>query len=455
MAQQEQWKSKIGFILATAGSAIGLGAIWKFPYVAGTGGGGAFFFLFITFTLVLGMPLLMGEFLIGRKGQTNPIDTYRKLASNPKWGFIGKMGVFTSFILLSFYSVVGGWIILYIVKIVTGGLSVQNDEQYMHLFEDIISNPFSTVIAQFTFMLIAILVVSQGIQKGIEVASKIMMPALLILFIGLVIRSLSLDGAMEGVKFLLVPDFSKLTSESILFALGQSFFTLSLGVSVMVTYASYLPKTQNIPKSAISIILLNTIIALMAGLAIFPGVFAFELEPNAGPVLIFAVLPAVFNHMPFGMVLFLAFLILFLFAALTSAFSMVEIIVASVTKSDATKRKKYTWLTGILIFIVGIPSCLSYGVLSDVKFFNKTVFDLMDFTVSNILMPLGALLIAVFVSRFVSKDVLYSELKQGSNIGNIFFSIWFVLLKYVTPIAIIIVFLDVVGLFKWIVNVFN
>ncbi|MUK88496.1 hypothetical protein GMD78_08835 [Ornithinibacillus sp. L9] len=455
MSQQEQWKSKIGFILATAGSAIGLGAIWKFPYVAGTGGGGAFFFLFLAFTLILGMPLLLGEFIIGRKGQSNPINTYSKLASNPKWSIIGKIGVFTSFILLSFYSVVGGWIILYIVQIVAGGLNGLDEGRYMQLFEEIISNPFATLIAQFVFILISILVVSKGIQKGIELASKIMMPALLILFIGLVIRSLSLDGAMEGVKFLLVPDFTKLTSESILFALGQSFFTLSLGVSVMVTYASYLPRTQNLPQSAISIIILNTIIALLAGLAIFPGVFSFDLEPNAGPVLIFAVLPAVFNQMPFGMFFFLAFLILFLFAALTSAFSMIEIIVASVTKNNPKKRKKSTWIIGILIFIVGIPSCLSYGMLADVQLFNRTFFDLMDFAVSNILMPLGALLIAIFVSQKVSKDVLFTELKSGSNIGRGFFSIWYILLKYVTPIAIIIVFLDVLGLFNWIIDVFK
>ncbi|MEN2768084.1 sodium-dependent transporter [Ornithinibacillus xuwenensis] len=455
MSQQEQWKSKLGFILAAAGSAIGLGAIWKFPYVAGTGGGGAFFLLFLVFTFVLGMPLLLGEFIIGRRGQSDPVNTYRKLTDNPKWSLIGKLGVFTCFMLLSFYSVVGGWIILYILKIFTGAFNGLTQDQYGALFGEIIANPLTTLTAQLVFLFITILVVAKGVQKGIEVASKVMMPALLILFIGLVIRSLSLEGAMDGVEFLLVPDFSKLTSESILFALGQSFFTLSLGVSVMVTYASYLPKKQNLPQSAISIIALNIVIALLAGLAIFPGVFSFDLEPNAGPVLIFSVLPAVFNQMPFGMYFFLAFLILFLFAALTSAFSMVEIIVAAVTKNKQEKRKKTTWIVGILIFVVGIPSCLSYGVLADVKLFDKTFFDLVDFAVSNVLMPLGALLIAIFVSRKVSKDVLYEELRQGSRISQSFFSIWYFLLKYVTPIAIIVVFLDVLGLFKWIGKLFS
>ncbi|TKC14406.1 sodium-dependent transporter [Robertmurraya kyonggiensis] len=455
MSQQEQWKSKIGFVLAAAGSAIGLGAIWKFPYVAGTGGGGAFFLIFLVFTLVLGMPLLLGEFMIGRMGQSDPIQTYSKLASNPKWNFIGKIGVFTSFVLLSFYSVVGGWIILYIIKILSGGLAGLSQDQYGQLFGEIISEPYSTILAQLAFMLITIFVVAQGVQKGIELASKVMMPALLILFIALVIRSLSLDGAMEGVKFLLVPDFSKLTSESILFALGQAFFTLSLGVSVMLTYASYLPKTQNLPQSGISIIILNVVIALLAGLAIFPGVFSFGLEPNAGPVLIFSVLPAVFSQMPFGMLFFLAFLILFLFAALTSAFSMIEIIVAAVTKNDVSKRKKTTWIIGILIFIVGIPSCLSYGLLSDAKLFDKTIFDLMDYAVSNILMPLGALLISIFVSRKIPKAELFAELKKGSNVGYAFFSICYFSLKYIVPIAIIVVFIDAAGVSDWILALFN
>ena len=271
-------------------------------------------------------------------------------------------------------------------------------------------------------MVLTIVVVAQGVQKGIEKASKIMMPALFILFIIIVIRSLSLDGAMEGVKFLLVPDFTKLTSETILFALGQAFFTLTLGASVMVTYASYLPKTQNLPGSAMSIIAMNIVIVLLAGLAIFPGVFSFGLEPDAGPTLIFSVLPAVFNQMPFGMFFFIAFLVLFLFAALTSAFSMIEIIVATMTKNDPSKRKKFTWIIGMAIFVVGIPSCLSYGVMADSKFLIKRYFDLVDFAVSNVLLPLGALLISIFIPLKIAKTELFDEMKQGSNIGTFFFT---------------------------------
>ncbi|MER2090777.1 MAG: sodium-dependent transporter [Sporosarcina sp.] len=449
MPQQEHWKSKIGFVLAAAGSAIGLGAIWKFPYVAGTGGGGAFLLVFLLFTLLLGFPLLIGEFILGRKSQSDAITTYKKFAPHSGWHITGVIGVVTSFLVLSFYSVVGGWIILYLFKAVTGGISGLSQDQFGPLFGQIISNPFATLAGQLIFMVLTIIVVAQGVQKGIEKASKIMMPALLILFIIIVARSLSLDGAMEGVKFLLVPDFSKLTSETILFALGQAFFTLTLGVSVMVTYASYLPKTQNLPKSAMSIISMNIVIVLLAGLAIFPGVFSFGLEPDAGPTLIFSVLPAVFNQMPFGIFFFIAFLVLFLFAALTSAFSMVEIIVATMTKNNPSKRKKFTWLIGMAIFIVGIPSCLSYGVMADVKFFDKTVFDLVDFAASNVLMPLGALLISIFIPLKVSKTDLFDEMKQGSTVGKVFFNVWFYLLKYLTPVAITIVFLDALGVFKW------
>ncbi|MEH6943839.1 sodium-dependent transporter [Bacillus sp. JJ722] len=453
MSHHEQWKSKVGFILATAGSAIGLGAIWKFPYIAGTGGGGAFFLIFLLFAFLLGYPLLVGEFIVGRHGQNDAITIYKKLAPNTKWHLMGRMGVVIGILVLSFYSVVGGWIILYLFKALTGGLNNLSQEQYGGLFEELISNPFVTLFCQFIFILLTVLVVAQGVQKGIEKVSKIMMPLLFILFIGIVIRSLSLDGAMEGVKFLLYPDFTKLSSESILFALGQAFFTITLGASVMVTYASYLPKTQNLPRAAFSIIIMNLFIALLAGLAIFPGVFSFGLEPNSGPPLIFAVLPAVFSQMPFGILFFTAFLVLFLFAALTSAFSMIEIAVATTAKNDPNKRKKLTYFFGLLIFVIGIPSCLSYGVMADFKLFDKTVFDFVDYVVSNVMMPLGALLISIFISTKISKDVLLAEMQQGSNVGKLFFNIWYYLLKYLTPIAIVIVFMDVLGVLDWIMNV--
>ncbi|MCM3440639.1 sodium-dependent transporter [Metabacillus halosaccharovorans] len=442
----EQWSSKITFILAAAGSAIGLGAIWKFPYVAGTSGGGVFFLIFILFTLLVGLPLLLGEFIIGRSTKSDAILAYKQIAPNSSWHLIGRLGVITCFILLSFYSVVGGWILIYLAKALTGQLSGLTEQEYGELFGASISDPFLTVVAQLIFLLITSYVVSKGVSNGIEKASKFMMPALFILFIFIIIRSVTLDGAMEGIIFFLKPDFAKVTSETVLYAMGQSFFALSVGVSVMVTYSSYLSKNENLPQSAISIVGLNLLVALLAGLAIFPAVFSFGLAPDAGPVLLFNVLPTVFNQMPFGTIFLVAFLLLFLFATLTSAFSMLEIIVAPISKGNEKKRKLFSWVVGLCIFVVGIPSALSYGVLSNITIFGKSIFDAADFLVSNMLMPLGALLIAVFVPLKITKKDLFEELQNGSTISKKIFTCWYLLLKYVSPIVIIVVFLDVLGI---------
>lgn len=452
MKESQQWSSKLGFILAAAGSAIGLGAIWKFPYIAGVSGGGAFFFIFLLFTILLGLPLLLAEFAIGRSTQKDAIESYKKIAPKTKWASIGYLGMITCFILLSFYSVIGGWIILYLVKAMTGGLNGLNQQQYGELFGATISNPLLSVGAHLVFMIITIAVVAKGVQNGIERTSKFMMPALFLLFIVLIVRSLALEGAMEGVRFLFQPDFSKLTSEVILAALGQSFFTLSVGVSVMVTYSSYLPKESNLPQSAISIVGMNIFIVVLAGLAIFPGVFSFGLKPDAGPVLLFNVLPTVFNQMAFGMVFFTAFLLLFLFASLTSAFSMLEIIVSVISKGDTAKRVKWSWIIGILIFAVGVPSALSFGIWSEVSIFGKTIFDAADYLVSNILMPIGALLISIFVPLKMKKTMLYTELAHGSALSKGLFNCWFFLMRYVAPIAIFLVLLDVLGVWKLLVK---
>ncbi|ADF39882.1 sodium-dependent transporter [Priestia megaterium] len=443
MSQNEQWTSKLGFVLASAGSAIGIGAIWKLPYVAGTSGGGAFFLLFISFTAIIGLPLLLAEFVLGRHTQKEAIRAYDAVAPGSLWKGIGYLGVITCFILLSFYSVVGGWILQYIFASVTGQLNGVSD--YGSLFNSTIANPTRAVISQFVFLLLTIVVVARGIQNGIEKANKILMPSLFILFIIIIIRSLTLEGAMEGVSFFLYPDFSKLTSQTILFAMGQSFFSLSVGVSVMVTYSSYLSKQQNLPKSAISISALNILISLLAGLAIFPAVFSMGVKPTEGPGLLFIVLPSIFEQLPFGIVFQTFFLALFLFATLTSAFSMLEIIVASLAKGEQHKRIKLSWISGLLIFVVGIPSALSYGLLSDVSIFGKSIFDAFDFLVSNILMPLGALLIAIFVPWKMKKDVLIEEFKHGSTNVKRWFSLWLLAIRYIAPVLIIIVFINMLG----------
>ncbi|WP_085523144.1 sodium-dependent transporter [Tuberibacillus sp. Marseille-P3662] len=445
MSQKQQWSSRLGFVLAAAGSAIGLGAIWKFPYVAGMSGGGAFLVLFILFTLLIGLPLLLGEFIIGRSTQEEAVTAYQTITPSSGWHWIGRLGIFTCFILLSFYSVIGGWILLYLFNTLTGQL-MDNSANYAMAFQNIIAQPIATVGAQFVFIILTILVVSRGVQNGIEKANKYLMPALFILFLILIIRSLTLEGASEGLAFFLQPDFTNITSQGILYAMGQSFFALSVGVSVMVTYSSYLGKQENLPQSAGSIVGLNIIISLLAGLAIFPAVFSIGVEPAKGPGLLFIALPSVFAKVPLGTLFLIAFLALFLFATLTSAFSMLEVIVASLTKKQDHKRTTLTWIVGLAIFIVGIPSTLSYGVLSDVTILDKSIFDAADFLVSNILMPLGALLIAIFVPLKIKRETLWQEFTAGLTYGRRLFALWLFLIRYLAPIAIIIVFLDVLNI---------
>ncbi|QDI91281.1 sodium-dependent transporter [Salicibibacter halophilus] len=440
----DRWTSRIGFILAAAGSAIGLGTVWRLPYVAGTEGGGAFFLIFLVLLLTVGTALLLAEFVLGRHTQEGAIRAYKHVAPKGQWQWIGILGMVAAFLLLSFYSVVGGWIIAYLVRSFGGQVTNPPDGDYTALFETITANPWEVGIAHLAFMIMTILVVQQGVRKGIEKASVYMMPALFILFAVLVVRSLTLDGAWEGVVFFLQPDLSAVTGETLLTALGQAFFSLSLGVSVMVTYSSYLGKSENLPRSAWSVVLLTILIAFMAGLVIFPGVFAFDLQPDEGPELIFTILPAVFGEMAFGSLFFTLFMILMLFATLTSAFSLVEIIVKPLIRGKEEKRVKMTWIVGLLIFAMGIPSNLSFGVLADWDVFGDIFFNQVDYLVSNILLPTGAFLISVFVSWRVRKEDLQEEMLRGSNRGIGFFNTWLFTSRYIVPIAILVVFISMI-----------
>jgi neurotransmitter:Na+ symporter, NSS family len=446
MDKHEQWTSKLGFILAAAGSAIGLGAIWKFPYMAGTNGGGIFLILFLLMTIFIGAPILLAEFIIGRNSQKDAVMSYKHLAPKSAWPLVGYGGVIASFIILSFYSVVGGWILSYLGRSVTGSLSGLTQAQYGSTFERIIAHPVEAIAVQFLFMLLTIGVVQGGVQQGIEKASKYMMPALFVIFIVLVIRSLTLDGAMEGVEFFLKPDWSAVTSETVLLALGQSFFALSVGLSVMVTYASYLPRGESLTKSAFSVVGLNIFISVLAGLVIFPAVFALGFEPEAGPGLVFVVLPAVFEQIAFGGLFLTIFLVLLLFATLTSAFSILEIIVAVLSKGNVEKRKKYAWIAGMLVFAAGIPNALSFGVLAEVKFFGKTFFDLADFITSNIALPLGAFFIAIFAGYVLPRKLVRQELETGGGKNPLLFKIWYFSIRYIVPVGIGIVFLQSIGI---------
>ncbi|TXC89341.1 sodium-dependent transporter [Metabacillus litoralis] len=444
---REQWSSKFGFIMASAGAAIGLGAIWKFPYVTGMSGGGAFLLMFIAFTILIGLPMLISEFIIGRGAQKEAVSAYRKLAPNSLWTITGPLGVIGCFLLLSFYAVVGGWVLIYSIMAISGNV-IEANASYPDLFGSITATPTTTLLGLAVFLLINILVISIGIKNGIEKASKYMMPLLFVFFIILVVRSLTLEGAMEGIEFFLKPDFSEITGGSVLYALGQSFFALAVGFSCMVTYSSYLDKKVSIPSSAGSVVVMNIFVSILAGLAIFPVVFAFDFEPAEGPGLLFMVLPAVFSQIPAGEFFLAVFLVLFLFATLTSSFSLLEIIVSAFTESGKRSRKKVTWISGLIVFIAGIPAALSFSYLQGFKIFGKTVFDATDFLVSNIMLPLGCLLIALFISFKMNKQLVKDEFTLSNRLSPGMFTLWSFLMKWVVPVTIIVVFLGTLGILK-------
>lgn len=438
MSNQSQWKTSTGFILASAGSAIGLGAMWKFPYMAGIYGGGAFLFLFLIFTIFVGLPLLIMEFTVGIMGRTYTTRIYSKLTGKKWLNIIGWNGNLAVFILFGFYSVIGGWIVIYIGNVFLQLLSVEHTSLTQIKFEKIISNPWLTVLGQGIFILLTMIIVMLGVEKGLEKASKMMMPLLFVFLIIVVAKSLTLDGALEGVRYILQPRIEDISVKGVLFALGQSFFTLSLGTTGMITYASYAPKEMTIKSSAISIVIMNILVSVLAGLAIFPALKTFGYAPQEGPGLLFKVLPLVFNQMGFGIVFYLIFLILFLFAALTSSISLLELNVSNFTKNDNTKRKAISVIASILVFIISIPATLSFSSLSGIKFGAGTIFDNMDFIVSNILMPLGALGTTLVVGQLLDKQALKESF--GKDKFKLFVP-WYILIKYMMPFIIILVFI--------------
>ena len=439
---ENNWNSKLGFILAAAGSAIGLGAVWRFPYMTAEHGGGAFLFVFLLFTILIGLPLLISEFVIGRASGRNPIDGFEYLSGKKSLRIFGWIGHFGTMLLLSFYSVIGGWILIYLLIALLDLFNLYTVNDYTAMLGDIITNPVYVIAAQGIFIFVTAFVVAQGIQKGLERASKIMMPVLFILFLFIIIRSLTLPNAFEGVKYFLTPDFSELSANGIMFALGQSFFALSVGITQMMTYASYLKADQNLTRSASYIVLLNIAVSVMVGLAIFPAIASFGMQSVEGPGLVFIVLPEIFNAIPFGIIFYLMFLVAFLFATLTSAFSMIEINVANTVKGNQSKRKKTTYIYAIIIFAIGIPSALSEGVLNNVQFFAGTIFDNVDFLVSNILLPAGALFSSVFVGYILDKRITMEQLNVTKDSKSyIVFKGWLFLLRFILPAIIIFVFI--------------
>ncbi len=445
--KREQWSSKLGFIFATAGAAIGLGAIWKLPYVTGMNGGGAFFLIFIAFTLLIGLPMLISEFIIGRGAKKEAISAYKTLAPNSLWVFVGRLGVVGCFLLLSFYAVVGGWILIYSYLALTGQI-IGHGVQYEQLFGQVTGTPVISLLGLLLFLLANVIVLSSGIKNGIEKANKYLMPLLFIFFVILVIRSVTLEGAMEGIRFFLYPDFSNITGEALLYALGQSFFSLAVGFSCMVTYSSYLDKKENIPSSALSVALMNIFVSLLAGLAIFPVVFSFGIKPEEGPGLLFIVLPTAFSQMPFGSLFLSLFLLLFLFATLTSSFSLLEIIISAFTEGQKRSRKKVAYGAGAVVFLAGIPSALSFGPLNNMLFFERSIFDLTDYLVSNVMLPLGCLLIAFFIMYRMNKELVVREFHGIDGQATMGFYIWKILMIAVVPPVIVIVYMHMLGFFS-------
>lgn len=445
---REQWVSRWGFILAAVGSAIGLGNIWRFSYVAGDQGGAAFLMIYVLCIVAIGFPVMMSEFMIGRRAQSDAVQSFTKIAPGKPWFLAGGMGVAAGFIILSFYAVIAGWAMKYLFGYVTTQLWKAPAEGYDGYFGNFVSGAaggFSTVeplLWQALFMAITVGIVFFGIKKGIERANFILMPLLALLVVGLALYSVSLEGAREGLVFLFSPDWAAFSDPNVyIAALGQAFFSLSIGMGALITYSSYLSQKEKLPGAAGSVITLDTAFAVIAGIMIFPAVFAFGGSPDEGPGLVFITLPSIFESMGFaGVVVGFLFFFLLVAAALSSAMSLLEVVVAFFMRKFAMGRRAVTVLVGVIIFAVGVPSSLGQGLWADVALIGgRDILDSMDFLASNIMLPLGGLLIALFVGWSWNK----TDIMRESDFGNtIWGSIFRWVLMFIVPIMILAIFIN-------------
>lgn len=440
--------SKLGIILASVGSAVGLGNIWRFPYEAGAGGGGAFLIIYLLCVLGLGLPLMMTEFIIGRRSGSNAVQAFEKLSGKKAWGAIGAMGVLTSMIIIGFYSVVAGWTLEYIFQAATGGLSGKTAEMFTAEFESFSSDPVKPIVWTVLFMSVTHLIIVSGIKKGIERSAKILMPALFLILVVLCVRSLLLPQAAEGLRFLFKPDFSKIDSSVILSAMGQAFFSLSLGCACMVTYASYFSLKDNLRTSALSVTLLDTMVAMLSGVMIFPAVFSFGIAPTQGPTLVFVTLPNIFAQLPLGGLWAFIFFVLLALAALTSIISLHEVITSFVCEKFRMRRHWGALMVTIVGCILATVCSLSLGEWSGYTVCGMNIFDASDFLTAKILMPLGAFLICIFAGWIMGRKAVEDEL---SNHGSLRFKaagLYMFFLKFIAPIAILLIFLNELGIFN-------
>mgnify|MGYP000330160904 FL=1 len=416
--QREQWGSKLGFILAASGSAVGIGNIWKYPHMAGQNGGAAFTVVYLVCILVVGLSIVIAEFVIGRRTQLSPVGAFEKLAPGTNWKWVGFLGVASAFVILSFYGVVGGWIMKYIIISVTGGFKELAGDPVAagSVFNNFITGTWSPIFFQVIFMTVCIWVIVNGVKGGIEKWSKIMMPLIIILLGMLAVRGMTLPGGMEGISFLFKPRFEDLTASSVVLALGHSFFTLSLGMGTMITYGSYLGRKQNLLNSALWVITLDTAIAMLAGVAIFTTVFALGANPAEGPGLIFVVLPSVFPQLDAGTLWGTLFFFLLFMAALTSAISILEVVTAYFIDQKGWTRKKATIRFGLVITIVGAFCSFSLGGgINITAFLGMSFFDFMDYLSSKYMLPIGGMLTAIFILKKWGVNQFMDELKSGMN----------------------------------------
>ena len=438
------WSSRLAFIMAVTGSAVGLGNIWKFPYMAGQNGGGAFVLVYLLFIFLIGMPVMMSEILIGRRGRRNPVATMALLGEeeggSKHWKWVGALGVITAMLILSYYSVIAGWTLTYIPKALSGQFAGADAASIANLFDNFVSNPMAVIAAHTIFMFLNFFVIARGV-KGLETAVKFLMPALLFLLFILFYYSLTSGSFAEGVSFMFTPNFAALDWDGVLTAMGLACFTLSIGMGAIMAYGAYLPQETSITSAAVSVVVADTGIAVLSGLVIFPLVFANGLNPGEGPDLVFKTLPLVFGQMQAGTFLATIFFVLLAFAALTSALGLMEPAVAWMVESTKYSRKKSSAIIAGLIWLFGLGTALSDNVLSEFKFFQGTIYENVDFITSNIMLPVSAVLITVFAAWIMSKNSTSEELDGHGLV----YKMWQLLARYFSPIAILIIFLQAIG----------
>ena len=450
MSNRGNFGSKIGIVLATAGSAVGLGNVWRFPYMVGENGGAAFILVYIVCILLLGLPGMISEFIVGRHAQANAAAAYDKLSGGRPWKLVGYLGILTSTIILGFYAVVAGWCLQYLYASLAGQLI--GDANYVKTyFTTFACDPVRPVLLGAVFILLTHLVVVRGVRGGIERASKMLMPILFVLLVILVVASCLLPGAMEGVRFLFKPDFSKLSSHVMLDALGQAFFSLSLGTACLCTYASYFSRDTNLQASAVQIALLDTLIAILSGLMIFPAAASVGISPDSGPSLIFITLPNVFQQafaaMPaVGYVVSLMFFALLVFAALTSTISMHEIGTAFFTEEWNLPRRRSAWIITAVASIICIVCSLSVGAVDELKILGLSVMDFCDKLTANFMLPTGAMLACLFVGWYIPRQIAHDEFTNRGHHGERLFPFFLFAVRFVCPICIVLVFLHQLGI---------